>query len=588
MAGGFKRDPITFELIQHAVSAVADQMAVTVVRTARSTIAKEVMDFSTALCDADGKMVAVGLCLPLMLGSIPPAMESVLKHFRGEFRPGDVYVLNDPYEGGAHLPDIYMFKPVFIGEDLLGFSCTVMHHADIGGIAAGGISSAATEIYQEGLCIPPLKLFDRGKPNETLWTLIRRNVRVPDKVMGDLHAQMAACAEGEEGLLKLVREYGLETTRWYLRDLLDYSEGRTRRAIRSLPDGRFSFTDHLDDDGLTQAPIPICVTLEKRGDELAVDFTGTAPQVRGAINMTRSFTLSSVYFAVRCVLDADIPNNEGFFRPLHVLTNPGTVVDAVPPAPVASRVLTAFRVCDALLGALARMLPDRVLACGVAGDSNINVAGYYSDRTPFAQLDWLFGSWGGRPNKDGIDHHASLCSNFSNTPVEVIEVESPLMVEEYALVPDSGGAGRFRGGLAATRRWRLVGADEARLHVRADRMKFLPYGLEGGKPGPPARNILSARHEIREMPSKFQATLSRGDWIQHQTAGAGGWGDPLDRDPARVLADVRDGKISAGHAEREYGVAIRPEAPEIDWERTEALRATRRRPVARDSIERGI
>jgi N-methylhydantoinase B len=293
--------------------------------------------------------------------------------------------------------------------------------------------------------------------------------------------------------------------------------------------------------------------------------------------MTRSFTLSSVYFAVRCVLEHDIPNTEGFFRPLKVLTTPGTVVDALPPAPVASRVLTAFRVCDALLGALAQMLPEKVLACGVAGDSNINVSGYYPDRTPFAQLDWLFGSWGGRPDKDGIDHHASLCSNFSNTPVEVIEVESPLMVEEYALVPDTGGPGKFRGGLAATRRWRLMRAEEAKLHVRADRMKFLPYGLQRGQPGLPARNILGSGNEVREMPSKFQATLKRGDWIQHQTAGAGGWGNPLDRDPERVLADVRDGKISVEHAEREYGVVIRTDSLEIDRDRTEALRRTRRR-----------
>jgi N-methylhydantoinase B len=314
------------------------------------------------------------------------------------------------------------------------------------------------------------------------------------------------------------------------------------------------------------------VTLRKQGDELTVDFAGTSPQVRGAINMTRSFTLSSVYFAVRCVLDADIPNNAGFFRPLTVVTTPGTVVDALPPAPVASRVLTAFRVCDALLGALARMLPDRVLACGVAGDGNINVSGYYPDRTPFAQLDWRFGSWGARPDKDGIDHHAALCSNFSNTPVEVIEVESPLMVEEYALVPDTGGAGKFRGGLAATRRWRLTGAEEARLHVRADRMKFLPYGLERGRPGLPARNLLGVQNAIREMPSKFQTMLRRGDWIQHQTAGAGGWGDPLERDPARVLEDVRDGKVTVEHAEQEYGVVIHTEHLEIDRERTEALR----------------
>ncbi|OGP25616.1 MAG: hypothetical protein A2038_00745 [Deltaproteobacteria bacterium GWA2_57_13] len=581
MAKESRRDPITFELMQHAIAAIADQMAVTVVRTARSTVAKEVMDFSTALCNADGELVALGLCLPLMLGSIPPAVQAVLKRFRNDCHPGDVYVLNDPYDGGAHLPDIYMFKPVFIGDSVLGFSCTVMHHADIGGIAAGGISSAATEIYQEGLCIPPLKLFDRGKPNETLLSMIRRNVRVPETVMADISSQVAACSEGEEGLTALVQEYGLETTQWYLRDLLDYSEERTRDAIRKLPDGEFSFSDFLDDDGLTTDPIPIRVTLKKQGDELTADFTGTAPQVKGAINMTRSYALSSFYFAVRCILDPDIPNNEGFFRPLKVVTVPGTLVDALPPAPVASRVLTAIRASDTLLGALAQMLPERILACGVATDCNISVSGYYPDRRPFVQLDWLPGSWGGRPDKDGIDHLAGLCSNFSNTPVEVIEIESPLLVEEYALVPDTAGVGKFRGGLSVTRKWRLRGAEEAKVHMRADRLKFLPYSLQGGKPGCPGQTLLSANGAIRQMPSKFQITIKRGDWIQHQTAGAGGWGDVLGRDPERVLKDVRDGKISAEHARDEYGVALSPDGRSIDRERTEALRAALRKQNSR-------
>ncbi|MDP3767642.1 MAG: hydantoinase B/oxoprolinase family protein, partial [Dehalococcoidia bacterium] len=234
-----KRDPITFELMQHAIATVADQMAVTVVRTARSTVSKEVLDFSTALCNADGELIAQGLCIPLLLGSMPAAMRTILEHFGNDLRRDDVYVLNNPYEGGSHLPDVYMFKPVFVGESLLGFSCTVMHHADMGGIAAGGISPAATEIFQEGLCIPPLRLFEGGKPNETLMEILKRNVRVPEKVIGDLYSQVAACTEGEEGLIRVAQEYGLETTRWYLRDLLDYAEERTRQAIARLPDGEF-------------------------------------------------------------------------------------------------------------------------------------------------------------------------------------------------------------------------------------------------------------------------------------------------------------------------------------------------------------
>ena len=570
-----KRDPITFELMQHAIATVADQMAVTVVRTARSTVSKEVLDFSTALCNADGELIAQGLCIPLLLGSMPAAMRTVLDHFGAELKRDDVYVLNNPYEGGSHLPDVYMFKPVFVGESLLGFSCTVMHHADMGGIAAGGISPAATEIFQEGLCIPPLRLFDGGRPNETLLEILKRNVRVPDKVIGDLHSQVAACTEGEEGLIRVAQEYGLETTRWYFQDLLDYAEERTRQAIARLPDGEWSFRDHLDDDGLSPDPIPICVTLTKQGDELTADFTGTSPQVKGAINMTRSFTLSCLYFVARTVLDPDIPSNAGLFRPLKIRTTPGTIVDALSPASVASRVLTAFRVSDAIFGAFAQMLPGRVLACGVAADCGFTASGLFPDRTPFVQLDWVLGSWGGRPSRDGIDHVAPLCSNFSNTPVEVIEVESPMRIEEYALIEDTAGPGRFRGGLGVTRRWRLVGADEATVHVRADRLKFPPYGLEGGRPGALGRTVLDDGATQREMPSKFKVTLKRGQAIQLQTAGAGGWGNALDRDPTRVLADVRDGKVSPEQARSDYGVVIRLASMEIDRNATDALRATR-------------
>jgi len=568
-----RRDPITFELMQHAIATVADQMAVTVVRTARSTVSKEVLDFSTALCNADGELIAQGLCIPLLLGSMPAAVGTILGEFGGDLRPNDVYVLNNPYEGGSHLPDVYMVKPVFVGESLLGFSCTVMHHADMGGIAAGGISPAATEIFQEGLCIPPLRLFEGGRVNDTLMAILRRNVRVPEKVIGDVYSQVAACTEGEVGLIRVAQEYGLETTRWYFRDMLDYAEERMRQAIAGLPDGEWSFRDHLDDDGLSPDPIPICVTLRKRGDELVADFTGTSPQVRGAINMTRSFTLSCLYFVARSVLDPDIPSNAGLFRPLSVVTTPGTIVDALMPAAVASRVLTAFRVCDALFGAFARMLPERVLACGVAADCGFTASGLFPDRTPFAQLDWVLGSWGGRPTRDGIDHVAPLCSNFSNTPVEVIEVESPMRIEEYALVPDTGGAGRFRGGLGVRRRWRLVGADEASVHVRSDRLRFPPYGLEAGRPGALGRAVLDDGATKREMTSKFKVTLIRGQAIELQTAGAGGWGDPVTREPARVLADVRDGRVTPEHARREYGVVIRPGGMAIDAEATDALRA---------------
>lgn len=565
-------DPVTFELIQNALAAVAEQMAVTVVRTARSSVSREVMDFSTAICSERGELIAQGHCLPIMLGSVPAAMQAVLAKYGNDFGPGDIFVMNDPYEGGSHLPDIFMFKPIFARLALIGFSCVVTHHADIGGIAPGGISSQATEIYQEGLRVPLMKLFEEGRRNDAVFDFIARNVRVPEKVLGDLHSQISACAFGEQGLIKIAEEFGLAETRRYLDELLDYSEKRTRAALCQLPDGVFMFEDSLDDDGKSADRIPIQVAVRKTGDSLTADFTGTGLQVKGAINMTRSDTLSCLCFVTRCLLDPDIPNNAGCFRPLDVKTVPGTIVDAISPAAVASRVLTSFRVVDALFGALAEVFPHSVPACGMAADCNVCISGKQDDGKPYVQLDWLAGSWGGRPDRDGIDHVSPPASNISNTPVELIEIESPLVVDEYVLLPDSEGAGQYRGGLAVGRTWRLVGAAEATLLVRADRHKAAPYGLNGGLSGRKARNLLCAGGGERNMSSKFQVVLKRGDSIRVETAGAGGWGHPWRRDPEKVAGDVREGRISSKRAKEAYGVVVEPRSKELDAGATETLR----------------
>jgi N-methylhydantoinase B len=546
-------DPIAFELIQNALASIAEQMAVTVVRTARSTVSKEVMDFSTALCNERGDLIAQGHCLPIMLGSVPSAMRAVLGRFGGDIHPGDIFVMNDPYQGASHLPDIFMFKAVFWQTTHIGFACVVTHHADIGGIAPGGISSQATEIFQEGLRIPIMRFHDKGVPNDTLIAMLALNVRVPDKVVGDLMSQVSACAHGEQGLIKIVAEHGFENTRRHLDYLLDYSETRTRVALRLLPDGEFAFADQLDDDGKGTSPIPIHVRVRKRGGELVADFTGTAAQVPGAINMTRSDTLSCLYFVMRCLLGPDIPNNAGCFRPLSVVTEPGTILDALPPAAVASRVLTSFRVVDALFGALAPLFPDKVPACGMAADCNICVSGKDANGAPFVQLDWLAGSWGGRPDRDGIDHVSALASNISNTPVEMIEAESPLLIESYGLVSDTGGEGQFRGGLAVERTWRLHGVDQALLQVRSDRLRSAPYGLNGGGAGTRGRNLLVTDRGEQEMPSKFQTIIRRGDRIRLQTASAGGWGNAKERDAASIARDIAEGRLSAGKAGELYG-----------------------------------
>ncbi|RMF91449.1 MAG: hydantoinase B/oxoprolinase family protein, partial [Nitrospinota bacterium] len=302
-------DPITLELIKNALQSIVDEMALTVVRTAHSGVIKDVMDFSTGFCTASGEMIAQGLTLPLHLGAIPDAMTAVLRKYGTNVAPGDIIIMNDPFDGGMHLPDIFMFKPLFYRGELIGFPAVVCHHTDVGGRVAGSNASDSTEIYQEGLRIPPLKLYEAGVPNETLFALIEKNVRVPVKVLGDLRAQLAACHIAEREYLRLVERYGVQELNRYLEELLNYTERLARAEIAAMPDGEYSFTDYIDNDGIDPDPILLQVRVTVHGDTMTVDFSGTSPQVKGAINSTFSFTKSAVYLSVRCIMDAHIPNN---------------------------------------------------------------------------------------------------------------------------------------------------------------------------------------------------------------------------------------------------------------------------------------
>jgi len=568
-----KIDPIAFELFKNAIFSIADEMALTVVRTTYSGVLKDNMDFSTGFADAEGKLVAQGLTLPGHLGSVPTAMESIMRHFAGDIAEGDVFVMNDPFDGGMHLPDIFVFKPLFHQGERLAFACTVCHHTDVGGRVAGSNASDSTEIYAEGLRIAPMKLYEAGKLNQTIMTFIDRNVRVPVKVFGDLRAQLAACHIAERQFADLVARHGAVEVRELMRETVDYAERMTRAALEKLPDGEWSFEDWIDDDGVDYGkPIRLFVTIRKKGGHMVVDWTGTSPQVKGAINNTLSFTKAASYTGVRSVLPPGIPNNEGVFRAIEVVCPPGTVGNGVLPAACAARGLTGFRMTDCMFGALAMMLPDRVKAAGDGGNTGISIGGYDDARKPFIYVDFTCGAWGARPWADGLDGNSHMFANMASHSIEVTEAEHPISLLAYEFVPDRAGAGRFRGGVPFMRDYRFNEA-EGTLQVRSDRRDHRPFGLYGGSPGAQSSNHLDPDGETRPLPGKFTMTVRRGDVLRHVLAGAGGWGDPLERDPAAVLKDVRNELLSPARARQDYGVVVDIASWTVDAAATQRARA---------------
>jgi len=567
------RDPIAFELFKNTLFSIADEMALTIFRTAYSGVLKDVMDYSTAFCDGDGKTVAQGLTLPAHLCSIPEALAATIRRFGDRMRPGDIYCLNDPFEGGMHLPDVFILKPLFHRGERLAFAATVCHQTDMGGRVAGSNASDSTETYQEGLRIPPVKMYDAGEPNETLFRLIEKNVRVPVRVLGDMRSQLAACHIAEAAFLRLIEQHGPETVERHMQELIDYTERMTRAAVRQLPDGVWSFEDWIDDDGIDFGkPIPLKVTLTKRGDTLVADWTGSSPQVKGAINNTLSFTKAATYTCVKSVLPLDIPNNEGFYRAIQVIAPPGTIANCVLPAATAARGLTGFRMVDCCFGALAMMLPERVGAASEGGNTGISIGGYYADRTPFIYVDFLCSAWGGRPWADGLDGNANMMANLSAQPVEVCELEHPLEILSFEFIEDVAGPGKHRGGMSVRRDYRFL-EEEAVLQVRADRRTFRPFGLYGGRPGKASVNVINPDTENRLVTAKVTMTIKRGDVFRHEQPGPGGWGDPLERETGRVVKDVRNGFVSPGSARNDYGVMLTPGTLEVDEPATATRRA---------------
>ena len=572
-----KIDPVKRELIKNALVSICDTMLVMIVRTARSTNIKNTMDFSAALCDSAGQLVAQGLAVPAHLGAMMPALKGCLDYFGDDIAEGDILTSNDPYAGCSHLNDIFMFKPVFTGGERIAVLCLILHHTDLGGRVPGGNASDSTEIFQEGLRIPPSKIYEAGKPNSTLLRVFEHNTRIPERMMGDIHAQIAALNTAEKELSALIAATQPAVVKLYMAELIDYTERLTRARIAALPDGTAEFTDWNDDDGTDSAPVKFHVKLTKKGDEFIVDFSGTAQQGRGALHLNYAFAASCSYAALRCVIDPDMPNNAGFYKPITVIAPAGSFVNVRYPAALGARGQGGYRVRSTVLGALAQLLPEQVAACAGGSEFAIVFAGYEGEkRKSFLHLEFHnVSGQGGGPDRDGQDGGPYAIGNLANVPIELIEAENPILVEEYAFIPDSGGAGKYRGALGISRQYRVL-AEEATVQLRSDRHLHGCYGLFGGKAGALAKSMLNPATDRREaVPSKFVRTMRRGEVFRGEMAGSGGYGDPYTRDPAAVLEDVRQEKMTLPHALREYGVVIDPATGKVDVKATLGERARR-------------
>jgi len=537
-------DAISLEVIRNALAAVADEMNANLVRTAYSPNIKERRDCSSAVFDAAGQMVAQAESIPVHLGAMPFSVASAIAHVSA-FAPGDMVVLNDPFSGGAHLPDVTFVAPVFAGASLIGFVANRAHHADIGGKEPGSLAGDSTEIFQEGVRIPPVKVWKAGTLDQDLLTLLLANVRTPDERWGDLRAQRASCNVGIDRMVALCERMGsVERLSEGMTAVMDYSEKRMRQRLLELPDGVGHFEDQLDDDGVSGQPVKIQARVELQADRVLVDFKGSAPQVQGPVNAVLAVTTSATFYAVRSMTDPEIPPNHGCYRPVEIRTPASSVVDASLPAPVVGGNLeTSQRIVDVILGALGQILPDVAVAASQGTMNNLAIGGIDS-RTghPFSIYETNAGGYGARPGKDGIDGIHSHMTNTLNTPVESLETHYPLRVERYELRPGTGGTGQFRGGLGLRRDITCL-TEQARASLLTERRVTAPYGMDGGCPGALGRNVLLRDGEELPLPAKGTVTIQEGDTISLRTPGAGGLGAVEARDREAIERDQREGRI---------------------------------------------
>jgi N-methylhydantoinase B len=571
-------DPITLGVIWGALHSIAVEIGTTVHKTAYSEQAREGQDFSVAVFDRQGRMVAQGPYSPGHMGAMSFAVKNALAAHPAEtLRPGDAILLNDPLLGSGHLPDFFITQPVFWDGQLVGFVVNIVHHTDVGGQRPGSQGVVGIfDYYQEGIRIPPTRVWQEYREQREVLGIIAANTRTPEKVLGDLRAQRSALRVGEVRLQELVARYGVDTVFAAMEEILDRTEQTLRAAIREIPDGVYPFEDFLDDYGPGTDPLRVFVTVRVEDDRIEIDYAGSSPQTSSGLNSYINYTRSYSYAAIKCLADPYGPMNEGALRPITVEAPLGSFLNPRPPAGGGPRAIICYRIFEAVIGAVAPTLPERVVAAS-SHFANPTFGGFDPRRNRrFVTYELVLSGTGARATRDGCEGLASAF-NASNIPVEAQEANHPLIVERFELIRDSAGPGKFRGGCGVRRDMKFL-ATEGKFTNLTERQRFAPYGLFGGRPGARGRTVINPGAGEQMVHSKESREFAYGDVISFQQPGAGGYGDPAERDPARVLEDVLDEYISIEHAREAYGVVIDPETMTVDLAATERLRAQMRLP----------
>jgi N-methylhydantoinase B/oxoprolinase/acetone carboxylase alpha subunit len=543
---GSHLDPITIEVTRHKLEGIANEMQSTLLRSSFSPIVKEGLDASAGLFTSDGQTLAQACAIPIHLATLIPVLRKIIETFPPDrMHPDDTFLLNDPYTGGTHLPDIAIVQPIMHQGRLIAFSAAMTHHQDMGGMSAGSVPTNATEIYQEGLRLPPLKLRDAGVMNDTLVAIIRQNVRIPDTVMGDINAQLAACRIGARRVVELAERNGHNALTAIFDELLQRSETMTRQALARIPNGTYRYVDWLDNDGIElDKPIRIEVAVTLRDASIHIDFTGTSPQVRGPMNCVPSGSLAAACFATRALTDPAIPTNAGCFRPISLHLPEGSLVNPREPAPVNARTSTIKRIAGAIISALAEVLPDKVPAPSAGEMLMVAFGGQRPAGGNFVTGDLIASGSGASMDADGVDVIETDATNCMNLPAEAMEMETPLRLRRVALRPGSGGAGKHRGGQGTIREYEAL-VDNVTFTHRGERHFSEARGVFGGGDGARAHSVIVRRDgTTEEIPSKVVTRLMAGDRVIVRTAGGAGYGDAAARDPAATAADIADGKAA--------------------------------------------